>query len=62
MVEGDLVDAPDAARNVRRLMAVAKGADGGRVCGIYVRVKGMRTSEGVGGGCECRRKVGCTRR
>jgi len=24
VVEGDLVDAPDAARNVRRLMAVAK--------------------------------------
>lgn len=42
--------APDAARNVRRLMAVAR-----RVCGIYVRVKAMRVSEGVGSGCERRR-------
>jgi hypothetical protein len=36
VVEGDLVDAPDAARNVRRLMAVAKALmAGGYVVYMY---------------------------
>jgi hypothetical protein len=33
VVEGDLVGAPDAARNVRRLMAVAKALTAGGYLG-----------------------------
>ena len=58
MVEDDLVGAPDAARNVRRVMSVAKALSW-RWAGVWYICTGggERVSEGVVGECECRRLI-----